>query len=223
MTDKPISLTRYPGGENQRQSVGQVIDVQKMDVGGQEGKKEIVTIGFGPNSEHKLSLVVKKPENFSNYMLVGTIRAYETARKDGFPVPETSRLFQSESIVGIALTDLTENGKYLVWGYNDHPSANETSLLDQLELSSKDKTKIREIGDRIVNLADKLGRRVSFYNYLLRKNTSSGQYDLKLLDLDKTFTPKIPFKENKKDLGLFMDFLSLPPSEHRNRILKVHF
>lgn len=140
------------------------------------------------------------------------VDTYSIARQEGFRVPATTRFFAYDQVYGsVLMTDMTENGKYRVWGYNDSAKPEEEKVLSDMNLTNIDLQTIRGKVQDFVELAIKKSRSLYFHNYHVRQDVMSRKLEVFLLDLDTTFLNPPPGNRIQEEADDFITILSLNP------------
>lgn len=165
-----------------------VIIEERMKVGGCEGIKSKLTIE-NPRSKERpdvaceMTFVSKKSR--VEHRIADSIKAYHQLRKLDLPVPNTTRICISkeDSEFQLVMTDMTENGKYILWGYSNFMHSEQYQTLRDLNLTEEEIDCIEQQANEIAYKAAKAKHNIRFYNYHLRKNLETGIYDVVLLDI----------------------------------------
>ena len=231
--DEEDNLTEFiksPHSENKRRTYAKIIRKVSMGVGGvkdeaPEAEKNFVVLQFFPDhiSGEKFlrRLASKEYEYLDPETVENIVKVYDTARQDGFPVPATTRYFETKDYYpGILMTDMTEGNKYRVWGYNDNPTDQENETLKNMALSSDNLLRIRNQCDSIVDLANEKKRLLAFHNFHIRQDRKTKDVEVFLLDLDEEFldpTRDVNFDNYEAQL-IFMEIVRAKP-EQRQAIL----
>lgn len=172
----------------ERQFEATILDDTQMEVGGYEGIKRKLTV-FNPRSYGRddvakdLTFVTKECRYEDE--TISLLEAYHQLRKTNFPVPNTTRIYLSEcgSLYQLVMTDMTENGKYALWGFSNKMHKMQGEVLRSLNLSDEEVGCIEKQANEIAHKAANEGHRIRFFNYHLRKNLETGMVDVVLLDI----------------------------------------
>jgi len=162
------------------------------------------------------------------------IPIYNLLRKKGYPVPATTRYFEKDGHTYLMMTDMTEGGKYKIWGYSDDMSKEQIKDLNSLNLNEDDIAQIQKMALTFADRADKDNITLPYWTYHVRKNLRTGKLDIVFLDLKpevlkppqlindiraetnkseelneytSLFVDKQRFKTNKSHALEFIDFL----------------
>lgn len=221
-------FTKEPYSNRKRATLAKIVDRVSMSVGGGEGfyeaKKYYIVLQFSsdqnPVKKFSRKFVSKDYEHLNWSDVFDVIDAYDTARTDGFPVPSTTRFYETEDRQpAILITDMTESGKYRVWGFNDKAHKSEDLTLEAMNLDGNDLNEIERQGDFIVALANSKKRSLGFQNLHIRQNISTKKIDLFLPDLDERFLEYCTFeKENMWALNQFMKILEIGPEKWKEAV-----
>ncbi len=150
----------------------------------------------------------KEYEYMDEEDVMNEVKIYNKARKQGFPVPHTTRFFLTKHYEpALLMTDMTYGGKYKIWGFNDNPTKKEIKDLKEMQLTPDDLTRIKSLSEQIKENAIRRNRHIGFQNYHIRKNIKTGEVDVVLLDLDDRFTEQTYniSQTNNKELRNFLD------------------
>lgn len=216
MSDKISELIKHPKLENTKTTNVYEIDETDLGVGGTEGNK--LNIRFELKNtlgKREIKLISKKIKHFKGREAPDVVNAFDAAKKDGFLTANTVRLAKAGDDDVLLMSDMTEGGKYILWGYNDHSTDQETKAFYDLKLTDKDKKEIRDQGNNFIKKANSLDRSLWFYNFHIRRDKDTGKIELLLLDLDPHYfnTPHSSVM-NEENFNRFFRLLNLDPSEH---------
>jgi len=199
-----------------RTATAQIVERFPMGVGGYYGSEEL---------KFFVLLRVLRAERFKDTRFAGKefkeleedevkelIRVYDTVRRVGLPVPPTTRYFETKDCKpAILMTDMTEGGKYRLWGYNERSSSKECETFRSMELTKEEVIKIKESSQNVMELASKNNIYLRFHNYHVRQRIETRDLDEVLLDLDETnleYRRGLNPNENKLELSVFFSELS---------------
>jgi len=217
MSDRIIELVKNPTLPNEKTIKVDVLKEENIGVGGAEGVK------FGIHFELKnkfktreAKLITKRLRYFKGVEAPNLVNAYKTAHKEGFITPETVRYTKEGEDDILMMSDMSEGGKYIIWGYNDHSTKKEHAAYRELNLSKSDIQEIKSQGMKYVEKANSLDRSLWFYNYHIRKDKETGKLELFLLDLDPHYM-QIPHgpNMNQENFERFFKVLGAEPEEHK--------
>ena len=220
MADKLVELIKNYNQDNQKSHTAKIVNEKDMGVGGAEGTKAITEFEISRDNKKRRLKLVSKRYNYMKTQIPVLMNSYDKARKDGFPVPATTRFYIDNDTITTVMSDMTEGGKYRVWGYNDQPTTKEHKSLKNMALNDKDKAEIKEQGMKLISLADKVGRSISFHNYHIRQDIKTKEIDLFLLDLDYSFNFRNANESNTEEFQKFFNLLSIDPKKHYSAISK---
>ncbi len=169
-----------------------------MDVGGYEGEKQRVRVAVISKSEERTRdagmYVTKTPVSNGIDNLHLLAESYQFLRKKGYPVPRTARYMLNKSNMyksSLLLSDMTENGAYQIWGYNDDVEDRHYQALRDMKLSDEDMSEIRKLSYALARKADDDNILLFFHYYHVKKNATTGKIDICLLDVDKDMYPAV--------------------------------
>lgn len=159
--------------------------------GGREGSKFRTQLINPRHREGKtdisgtLTFISKEYKAYERETVLGILDAYQFLRSRGYPVPSTTRYYEKVGRVNLLMSDMTEGGKYKIWG----PSGNMShGQLDELRSMSLTKDDIISIQKKVSDLSSRAAEdRVMLFTgfYHIRKNISTGEIDIVLLDVEK--------------------------------------
>lgn len=162
-----------------------------LSLGGDEGIKFLTSLVNPRNIKDRNGAVAEKFEFISKEYkhdrvtdVIKIIQTYDFLRKRGYPVPATTRYFEKDGKIYLLMTNVTEKGKYLVWGYSDTMSKEQQADLLSMNLTDND---IQNIRDMALTYATKAGKDdidLPFCTYHVRKNLETGKIDIIFLDAD---------------------------------------
>lgn len=209
-----IEFIRKPYLKKGKASYAQIIEKAPMEVGGNkedaEASKFYVTLRFskdGVTKERKLAS--KEYEYLDEEDVIEIIKIYDKARKEGFPVPPTTRYFLTKDYQpAILMTDMTQGGKYKIWGFNDSFSKDEVATLKSMGLKEGDFSKVKQLSEEIMKKANEKRHVLGFQNYHIRQDTETGKIDIVILDLDDRFLEPVKglVDSNNKELQKFLQY-----------------
>jgi len=159
------------------------IKTEKLSVGGSEGDKNIAS--YQQKDGRVVTYLEKTPvtdkETGSVEQIVG---AYHELRKRGLPVPPVVMLQEKEGVKQLVMTEMTENGKYYLWGYSDNETREQASEFKALGITKSD---IQIIEGKVLEIARKAtetNTSLEQHQFHIRKNKETGQFEIVLLDID---------------------------------------
>lgn len=158
-----------------------------LDVGGMEGKKyrmwlivEGARVPYIAKVYNPVTLGRKRI-----YDDLGTIRAL---KEMGYNVPQESFCIDDGDIMYLCMSDITEEGKYLLWGRSNDMTEAQKNQLTEMEITPEDLQKISSTALELAEKATRDGLSLTEDYYHLRKNTETGEFDLYLLDVNCAIT-----------------------------------
>lgn len=188
----PLALKKPSGAGKERVFQTLNSELTHLPLGGHEGQKFTLKIdnplkkADGTPAE-PLYFVVKELIEKSEPELEQLSRAYRILQDKGYPVPLTVRSFQREGKNYLAASDMTEGGKYWIWGFNDDASPEEADELRAMQLSA---VEVAELKSQVAKIADQAVRdtlNMDGYWYHIRKNKETGKVDVVILDIYPNF------------------------------------
>lgn len=224
------SFIKDPLSDKKRINKARITSLDQMPVGGytlssDKADKKYITLQFekkhlsGEPIERKL--VAKIFERLPATGVRKIVDTYGIARHEGFSVPATTRFFAYNDIYGsILMTDMSENGKYRVWGYNDSAKPEEEKVLNDMNLTGEDLQVIRGQVNNFVKLANGKRRSLHYYNYHIRQDIMSKKFEVFLLDLDTTFVDPTPLENLQEEADDFITILTLNRKERDSYLSK---
>jgi len=184
-------------------------NMQLLDIGGQEGPKFRAKIKI--KNYENIYFVKEFYEAYDKGFVEDCLRSFILLKKHNFPVPDVLRYFIDDSKLYLVMSDMTENGKYRMWGYSDCMSQEQTDELREMNLTGKDLKVIENKALRIAHKAGNLNFRLEFYNYHIRKHKKTGAMSICLLDVldvdSYVYSPKRASQYNLTEVSRFMEFL----------------
>lgn len=185
-----IILKKSVTGGGETTVVVQVIDEKDLPIGGAEGGKRLLSVQIHRRLREFLTAQYFVKEFLPNpHMNLKVIKevclAYRVLFKKRYPVPETARYFIRDGKVTLVLSDMTEGGKYYVWGINDKPTSEDEKTFAEMNISQEDLISIRRQLRDLSAKASEDNIRLVDYNYQLKKHKMTGEIKVILLDLDK--------------------------------------
>lgn len=217
MTDNSVFEFEKNPLTSQSKSIRAFVEKQeKLGVGGGEGEKFFYVL-VHPEKMRPFGKFVSKQHEYSSSYVKSVVNAYSVARKEGFLVPTTTRYFEENGKKSILMSDMTENGKWLVWGFNDFQTSLENETLIKLNINHTDIIKIEKDCQEFVKKAEVFKRKINFYNYHVRKDLQNGKVQVFLLDLSDDFSEKFDHpqrkEKNEANAQLFIKLVSSVPDE----------
>lgn len=196
-TEFIVNSSKSDGASPQKARTFKITDdnLEELSLGGFEGKKYKTSL-VNPRSKDGRENVASEikfisKEYPSRTDVLDRILIYDELRKKRYPVPATTRYFEKEGKHYLLMTDMTEDGNYKLWGYNDYkPEQKDEELkskenLKSMNLSDNDINFINKIASDYAIKAQKDGFNLTFPIYHVRKNLNNGQIDMCFLDVDK--------------------------------------
>jgi hypothetical protein len=168
------------------------IDTEVLEIGGAEGKKyhlrfnnpRLTDQRADRNLPETLQLFLKEHhETRTPEYMRSLVAFYAKLRNKGYPVPKTVRLIEYGGKSYLAMSDISENGKYLVWGYSDDMTDHQYDDLKEMNLTPEE---IQTIAGSVTHICERATQDdVEVYAHLfhIRKEKSTGKVDVMLLDL----------------------------------------
>jgi hypothetical protein len=162
-----------------------------LPLGGLEGKKFFTPLVNPSYSEGRKDVVpelgfISKEKNKKD--VIGAIRSYDLLRKKKYPVPVTTRYFEKDGKTYLLMTDMTEKGKYKIWGYSDKMTKEQIEDLQSFNLTENNIDKIQKMIIDFAHKADEDNFVLPIYVYHLRKNIKTGEMDIIFLDVTSEVT-----------------------------------
>jgi hypothetical protein len=161
-------------------------------LGGFEGKKHRIECHL-LNSEYRFSFITKEgllswylPKIWNIFQLRQISQAYAFYRERGYPVPNTVRYYLDAELNQwlLLMSDLTEWGKFRIWGFSNRMTKNQKSELLNMQLNSQDIKKISSQIDVLMKKAKQDKLELLYHYYHVRQNKETREVDLYLLDID---------------------------------------
>jgi hypothetical protein len=187
-----IDLVKPAGEGSSRTFHVPATALDAMSVGGREGKKYKMVVE-NPLAASDLSLhrgelvfVIKAYETFTPINLArleAIARSYTELFKRGYPTPSTARVFVHEDRCYLAMSDMTEDGAYLLWGYNDYPTKEEIITLREMNITADDMKEIKQQALRIAEKATDDGIIIHWASYHVRRHRQTQAIQVILLDV----------------------------------------
>jgi len=166
MVENPVAFIKY----DQRISWLSLFSLTFLPVGGNEGAKSLTELRnpryiFGREDIAPTLIFISKeyPANKKDCVM-DIVNAYEVLREKGYPVPNTIRYYERDKTVNLLMSDMTEGGKYKIWGFSDFSSPEQQAELESMALTDKDILNIQELVFELSNKATNDGL-LSFYFY----------------------------------------------------------
>ena len=177
------------------------------DIGGRQGKKSVFVF------ENKLgsrSYFTKEYSTNDEKEVRGIVNAYHILREKKFLVPNTVRFFIKDNKITLLMSDVSENGKYLIWGPSEGMTMEQIQELKEMKLGSSDLKTIEKMVNKEVEKANKEGVFLSFDNYHIRKPKTKNKIEIMLLDVNTgNIRHRFPLQglktNNKKSAKLFLE------------------
>jgi hypothetical protein len=187
MAEKITINLHKPAGAGRERSTTVQTALELLPVGGSEGPKFRLAIADPRGSNRdELTFVAKGFDSDPSLKLPyleAVARTYARFLALGYPVPRTARVFEHNGIPYLAMSDMTANGEYLIWGYNNDDTEAEAASLWAMDLSPAE---VREVKSRVLQLADQATAdyiAIGWATYHVRKHRRTGQIDVVLLDI----------------------------------------
>lgn len=216
MTEQTATeFIKKPYAKNGKTTYAKVINRIPMDVGGlykDEDLKFFVILQLSKIGGSKnVKFVGKEFMSLEEEDVKKVVKAYDTARHIGLPVPPTTRYFETDDLLpALLMTDMTENGKYKVWGYNNNPTDYEDKTFHSMRLTHNEAKQLQESARRIMELATQKNFYLQFHNYQIRQENGTRNFEIILLDFDEyshDYPEKLIPKENNKQFDEFVSML----------------
>lgn len=197
-----------------------------LPVGGMEGKKQQINI-LNPrkttdnSKEVSRELLFISKEFKTKQEVLDIIRANNILREKGYPVPQVCRYFEKDGKHHLLMSDMTEGGKYSIWGPNDNMSMEQKNTLDSMNIYHESR---EDIEQQITQLARKgLGDGIylSAGAYHIRKDQTTEKYHIVLLDINLQILDDPINTNNLKEKDLFMAYLDVFDSMKTSRLLEI--
>lgn len=189
LREKMVVLKKPPTAiRPERRTYLEAVSTQAATVGGSEGLKHWLTLKsplFSPTSG-RLTLKYFLKENSYRTLesLENLILRYIELRKLGLPVPNMTRMVEVNGSWHLVMSDITENGRYLVWGFSDNMSLAQLEELAQMKLTKKDLHLIEAMVEALFVKAEQVRQSLRMPFIHVRRDTQTGELDLILLDVD---------------------------------------
>ena len=220
MTDKISELIKNPHEVGERSTKVDFVEETNLGVGGGEGDKFNIKFELKRNqSKRDISLISKRIRHHRGSEAPSLVNSYKVVKQDGFLSPDTVRYAKVDGKDILLMTDMSEGGKYIVWGFNDKQTEKEFQAFRDLKLNDTDIDEIKKQGKSFVELANKRDRKLQFYYFHIRKERKTGEVQLFLLDVDPAYlNPPWNADHNQKEFDIFFDLLKVEPEKHNDAI-----
>ncbi|GIK83517.1 MAG: hypothetical protein BroJett025_01390 [Patescibacteria group bacterium] len=171
--------------------------IQSVDVGGCEGSKFLMIVLLQElgrityfAKEYKYNARATNKFDFSSYentlsKVAAVVEAYTLLRKKGYLVPEFAAYFintQTETMYMIS-SDMTEGGKYIVWGLSDSMTDVQNQDFVQMKITPDDYSKIKRLVSDVVKQANRDRVYLDCYHFHLRQEKKTRKFEICLLDV----------------------------------------
>lgn len=180
---------------------------EPLDVGGREGSKHIATISIlrpGESHEEHKEIKLFAKELSSKEHVAHCIEANNFLKRSGFLVPSTMRYLFKEGKHYLLSTDMTEGGKYTLWGFSGGNTDSQTNDLDNMLLSESDLVDIKKRVMAEAEKADGLGVVIYANMYHIRNEVASKRLEICFLEADRYVLSDNQDFSNKEQAEIFL-------------------
>ena len=125
----------------------------------------------------------------------------------GYPVPALVGYCAYRANSLLIMSDMSQSGKYLLWGYNDYPHKEEKRQLAEMGLNRKDFQQVTGQVSRWVAKLNRDGVHVGMSSYHVRRNRSTSSLDIAMLDLYHQQIGNVDISSNKMNANDFLNEL----------------
>lgn len=168
----------------------------ELPIGGYEGKKYFTELSKDHrNVAHEYEFISKVYPSYDKKEVINIIQAYDSLRKKGYIVPNTVRYFEQNDRVYLMMSDMTEGGKYKIWGYSNDMSAQQYEDLKMMNINESELFFIKNKALELANKADSENVNLLTPTYHVRKNMETGEIDIIFLDVDSRVTSPPSFTD----------------------------
>jgi hypothetical protein len=184
MPENTIELIKPSGLGKEKRTKVELVSRQKIDLPGLEGDKyrlEIRHLGRQISLITKETAVRSGKKELENRSI---IRVYRALRSKGYPVPDITRIVNIDGNSGLALSDMTENGQYDIWGLNDAVNDVDRDTIRNMNLSEGEQIQIRTLITELADRATADGFSFNWCHYHVRKHRQTGKLDTVIMDAD---------------------------------------
>ncbi len=188
MSEDSIELIKF-GPKGPKSSKLDLVESSDLPVGGLEGQKSKTALknpyykaektGVSPT----LDFVSKEYALNDKDRVLEVIKTYGFLRSRGYPVPQTTRYYEKNGKIYLLMTDMTEGGKYKLWGYSDELTPEQEDALKDMSLSEEDMSAAEKIANELAAKATKDRIYLLNFYYHIRKDVDTGAIDVVLLDV----------------------------------------
>lgn len=169
----------------------QIVNQVPLGVGGQEGPKSRVQLRKSGNTETSLPTDIRGDFITKEYHLEdidrlrGVLRTNQILRSKGFPVPGTTKYFEKDGKLFELMSDMTEGGKYRLWGWSNDMTRTQSDELHAMTIEDSKFDQIKNQVFALAQLATNEGFSLQDKYYHIRQEVETGLFDLVLLDVDE--------------------------------------
>ncbi len=149
-------------------------------LGGGNGNKYYIFSG----EERFIAKEIRLPLSITEPSLNQLVAFYEELYSRGYCVPEKVTYCSYGENSYLIMSDMSENGKFLLWGINDLPHEEEIHQLREMQLTMEDIEIIRAQLAQWLSKAAAEGVYIGESCYHLRKNRQTGSIDIVFLFKD---------------------------------------
>lgn len=219
---------KIPGEEDLR-----ITKIEPLKVGGKEGPKHRITTEAKEveGTREKAFFVSKEYHGKLKHLAYASVKGNDLLRDHGFPVPRKVICLENEGVAYVVMSDVTDGGRFQIWGYSDKMTPEQIEELKAMNLSADD---VKDIAEKAKKYADQAAAddlMLLFMHYHVRKEVETGKIDLVFLDVDKrVYDHEVydPTEKNPANLVWFIkvlkrysgiidevhDRVTLPPTEN---------
>lgn len=166
-------------------------ELSPLPIGGITGNKYLLSLKnprFEQNPlrgdiSEQLTFFAKEHPGYSFGRLLNLAKYYRELYNLGFPVPPTTRVFRLRNRFFLAMSNMTENGIYKIWGYNNEPNYEEVKTLMSMNLGSSELTDVENQLVNLCKLADDTQKILNWWYFHVRQNIQTTSINIVLLDL----------------------------------------
>lgn len=163
-----------------------VTDVQPLVTGGLEGKKYRIIATDSDGQEQFLVSKEFDPNDLKNEeRLDEVVKAFRLLNELNFPCPRYVEKITEEGVTYLLATDLTEGGKYKIWGMSSGMIKEQQDELMEMNLSPTDLALLEAQARAVASNAERNGLNIKYYNYHVIHDPETGENSIALLDVDK--------------------------------------
>jgi hypothetical protein len=183
--DRRVNLVEPTGFLSKRRTAMQLTDFRRLDVGGCGGSKyKVKGQVLGQENPSLVSLVIKEHSWLEWFNLLGVVEAYNILRQRDYPVPSTTGYFITGLKPYLLMSDVTQEGRCLIWGKGKEPTEAQVADLQAMKLTRRDFEQVKEMGSELMMRANANGFVFSVDWYLLMRDKRNRDLSMSLLDVN---------------------------------------